>query len=104
MTHQDNFNIKKWLNENITTNEIKVTSGNTLDRFKQILIDTIKGEKQRYGDNYYESEALEVLFNDIMEQNDHIGVERVIDEFFMSFDTEDYLLFLLTIYRKALFG
>lgn len=104
MTHKDNFNIKKWLNENITTNEIKVTSGNTLDRFKQTLIDTMKDEKQRWGDNYYESEELEVLFNDIMEQNDYIGVEEVIDEFFMDMDTEDYLKFLLNIYRKTLFG
>lgn len=102
MAHKDNFNIKKWLNENITTNEIKVASGYTLDRFKQTLIDIIKDEQQRYGDNYYE--GLEALFNDVMDQDDHIGVEEVIDEFFMDMDTEDYLKFLLTIYRKTLFG
>ena len=102
MAHTNKFDLVKWLNENKTTNEIKVISGNTLDRFKQILIDTIKGEKQRYGDNYYE--GLEALFNDIMEQDDHIGVQEVIDEFFWDMDNEDYLRFLLSIYRKTLFG
>jgi hypothetical protein len=52
MTHKDNFNIGKWINENKATNEIKVIPGDIFSLIKLEVIKKLDAEYQK-DPNYF---------------------------------------------------
>jgi hypothetical protein len=96
MTHEDNFNIGKWINENKATNEIKVVAGGgPLEEFKQTIYKLIEKD---YG--VEERDQIEAI---IQPWKNISHIETLLDNFTSKID-EEPSGYSLYVYRKMIFG
>jgi hypothetical protein len=102
MAHKDNFNIGKWINENKTTNEIKVIPGGTFSLIKQEVMKKLEAEYQK-DPNYFYIGA-DGPYIDYMNMTDQLKsaqnietLEKVVFE-----NLDDGYEFLFPIYRELL--
>ena len=96
MTHKDNFNVGKWINENKTTNEIKaIAARGPLEEFKQTIYRLIEKD---YG--IEEKEEIKAI---IQPQKNILNIEALLDGFTSRIDEEESE-YSLYVYRTMIFG
>lgn len=100
MTHKDNFNIGKWINENKVTNEIKVVAGgNPLEQFKQTIYKFIEEDY-----DVEEREEIEAIIEPLSKV---LEIEGALENFLIynfNFSEEEVYSYTSDIYRTMIFG
>lgn len=104
MTHKDNFNIGKWINENKATNEIKIIPGDILSLIKQEVMKKLDAEYQK-DPNYFDiGVGNGEPYIDYMGMKDQLksaqNIETLEEVVFENLD--DGYEFLFPIYRELL--
>jgi pilus assembly protein TadC len=99
MTHEDNFNIKKWINENKVTNEIKVVAGGgPLAQFKQTIYKFIEDD---YG--VEERDEIKTIIEPLSKVMEIEGaLENFIGDEYENL--ADAIAYTTDIYRTMIFG
>ena len=96
MTHKDNFNVGKWINENKTTNEIKaIAARGPLEEFKQTIYKLIEKD---YG--VEERDQIKAIIQPL---KNILDIETLLDNFTSRMDEEESE-YSLYVYRTMLFG
>jgi hypothetical protein len=102
MTHKDNFNIGKWINENKATNEIKVVPGDIFSLIKLEVIKKLDAEYQN--DPTYFDIGADGPYIDYIEMKDQLesapNIETIEKVIFGYLD--DGYEFLFPLYRELL--